>query len=119
MKRAIAVAGVIGAMAAGLAWGQPALFDKVTLRYLPHFSPPGIHIRDGDARVVGVGLRSLFAQAYGVKDYQIAGGPASVSKMDHTYEIDLTRSMQATLGCAHLRMRSERWRRRCSPIDSN
>jgi uncharacterized protein (TIGR03435 family) len=96
MNRVIAVAGLIGAMTSGFAWSQsapvriaaPPPFDEATIRYLSFPSRLwGIDIRNGGAMVTGWGLRSLIAEAYGVKEYQVAGGPSWLSQRDGVYQI--------------------------------
>jgi uncharacterized protein (TIGR03435 family) len=88
MNRVIAVAGLIGAITSGFAWSQsaPALFAEATVRRLSVPShPPGIDILDGSVTLTGFGFRALVAKAYGVKEYQVAGGPA---KQEDIYQID-------------------------------
>jgi uncharacterized protein (TIGR03435 family) len=92
MNRVIALAGLVGAMTSGFAWSQSAPappFEEATIRYLSFpFRLWGIEILNGSVIVTGWGLRSLIAEAYGVKEYQVAGGPDWLSRPNGIYEID-------------------------------
>src|SRR5271156_3407282 len=86
MVRPIVGLGLIAVTASGQS--APA-FEAATIKKLSApVRSPGIEIHDGSVIVTGWGLRSLIAEAYGVKEFQAAGGPDWLSRREDVYEIE-------------------------------